>query len=52
MSSREIVDKRQVPYNEHVAFGEVVTFLVLAGAFCLFIVTALFTIGWQMFRIM
>jgi hypothetical protein len=38
-------DKRPVPYNEHVAFREVVAFLVLAGAFCLFVVTTLFAIG-------
>jgi hypothetical protein len=51
MSSRKNVDKRPIPYNEHVAFREMVAFLVLAGAFCLFVVTTLFAIGWQMSRI-
>jgi len=51
MASHKVVEKRPVPYNEYVAFREVVAFLVMAGAFCLFVVTTLFAIGWQMTRI-
>jgi hypothetical protein len=43
-------DERPVPYNERAAFREVVSLLMLAGAFGLFLAIGLFIVGSHVFE--